>query len=116
MPAWPATLPIAPLLDGYRERPPATTLRTEMDTGPAKLRRRFTSGTRPISVGFVLTKAQLERFDEFYVTVCAGGALSWTWEHPRTLEPVTLRFVELGEYEPITPTQWRVTMQLEVMP
>lgn len=37
MPVWPVTLPQDVLIDGYDEKVPEMTLRTQMDAGPAKV-------------------------------------------------------------------------------
>ncbi len=45
MATWPATLP-APALSSLRETPPDNLIRTQMDKGPAKVRRRTTANVR----------------------------------------------------------------------
>ena len=84
MPAWPASLPQAPLARGYQEAFGDTTLRTQMDAGPDKLRRRFTAGVDSFTTLLRLTKTQAATFESFYKTDTAGGTLAFTWVHPRT--------------------------------
>lgn len=93
MPAWPATLPQYVFAQGYEETFPDEVLRTQMDAGPAKVRRRFTAGTRPFSVQVPLTATQVADFDSFFLNDIAAGALSFDWVHPRTQAAATLRIV-----------------------
>lgn len=117
MPAsWPVTLPQDVLVQGYAEAFPSTTLRTQMDAGPAKTRRRFTASVRPLRVTMPLTRAQVALLDTFYTDTLEGGALEFTWTHPRTLAAVTLRFVSPPQPVPDSGAWWRVDLDLEVLP
>ena len=115
MPAWPGILPTAPLL-GFRETAPDVGLRTKMDSGPAKLRRRFTAGVRPIEVPLVLDDGQLDALADFFETTTAGGTLRFDFVDPRSGAAVKCRFVGPPDYDLIAPTRWRVTLKLEVLP
>lgn len=115
---WPATLPDDVLVDGYDESPPETVVRTEMDAGPAKIRRRFTAGVRPLKVTLDrMTRTQVAALDELYVDTLEGGALPFDWTHPRTLGDVTFRFTRPPRYRPIgSGALWNAELELEVMP
>jgi hypothetical protein len=114
---WPASLPQLVAVEGYEESPPETALRTEMDAGPAKVRRRFTAGVRPITAQLDLDAAQVETLDQFYVTTLAGGALRFDWVDPRNQAAVELRFVRPPVYRPAgSDAAWTAFLQLEVMP
>ena len=116
-PTWPAGLPELVAVDGYEERPPDTALRTRMDAGPAKVRRRFTAGTRPLSVQLDIDAAQVETLDSFYMAALQGGALAFDWTHPRTQAAATLRFLRPPVYRPRTSdAAWRATLELEILP
>jgi len=43
-PLWPPSLPQSPLGDSFAEQPPNLIVRSPMDVGPAKVRRRSTAG------------------------------------------------------------------------
>ncbi len=108
-PTWPASLPQRVAVDGYGEGPPDTTVRTRMDAGPAKVRRRFTAGVRPLSLQIDL--------DGFFGTTLLGGALAFDWVHPRTQAAVTLRFVRPPAYRPLaSDAAWQAVLQLEILP
>ena len=98
MPNWPVTLPVYPLLEGYRETPPNQIIRSQMDQGPAKLRRRTTAAVRLFQVGFMLSQSQIDDLENFYLTTLVGGALSFDFTHPRTGATVTCRFASPPEY------------------
>lgn len=116
MATWPGTLPTAPLLDGYTETPPDTTIRTASDTGPNKIRRRFTAGVRKFMVRTLLTTAQVATLDTLYITTLEGGALPFDWTHPRTGASVSFRFVGPPVYSAVTYGYYNATMSLEIMP
>ena len=118
---WPPSLPAEALLAGLEETPPELRLRTAMDAGPAKVRRRFTAGVRVFSVSLLLTRAQVQTFDEFLLTTVEGGSLPFTWKHPRTGNPIDFRFVELPRYAARAPRQlagdyWSLSFTLEALP
>ena len=116
-PIWPAGLPQLVAVDGYGEQPPDTTLRTRMDAGPAKVRRRFTAGVRPLSVRLDLDATQVGVLDAFYVATLEGGALAFDWVHPRTQAAATLRFVRPPAYRPLSSdAAWSAALQLELLP
>ena len=116
---WPGTLPFRPLLDGYDEAPPDTALRTEMDAGPAKQRRRYTAGPRPVNASILVdSKAKLDIFDAFYVTTLQNGVLAFDWQD-RNGATKTFRFIagkDACKYEPVAPQVWAIRMKLEVLP
>lgn len=116
MPTWPGSLPDIPLVEQFQEQPPNLLLRTEMDAGPAKVRRRATAGVRPMRGLISCTKAQVATLDTFYVTTCVGGSLAFDWTHPRTGAAVSFRFRNPPMYVPDYAESWRVSLDLEAMP
>jgi hypothetical protein len=84
MPAWPGTLPQKPLQSGFNESLKNLVITTQMDSGPAKVRRRFTAGVKKYSVSFLMTSDQLSTFEIFYNDTILGGALSFDFPDPRT--------------------------------
>ncbi len=139
MPTWPTSLPQFVLTRNYKETAPDLVIRTQMDAGPAKVRRRFTAGVRPMEAMLVLTEDQLIVLDNFYLSDCQGGALSFTWTYQRgrqdtdagtdsdigtdtdTLRSVrataTMRFVKPPVSEDVGDGKnYEVTLNLEIMP
>lgn len=88
-----------------------------MDQGPAKTRRRFTAGVRPVKMELpFLTEAQLQDFDDFFVNDLYSGASTFTMTNPRTDTMETYRFVSPPTYQPVGDRQFTVKMDLEQMP
>lgn len=117
MPTWPVSLPeVRP--GGYQETPQNQVLRSEMETGPAKTRRRFTAGTRTIPVQYQLTDAELAVFEAFFDDEIAAGALSFSWPHPRTGQTVTAKILPPGyQIDPVGGgLWWLLSLTIEVQP
>lgn len=116
MPTWPASLPQRVLADGYQETAPRFTIRTQMDAGPAQVRRRFTAGPTPLWVQLRLTFAQKATLDAFYLNDCAGGALPFAWVHPVSRAAVTMRFEGEITYSSAKAGYITAGMGLEILP
>lgn len=91
-PTFPATLPQYVQEGGFSEQIQDQTIESQMDTGPAKIRRRFTKSLRQFSLQMMLTPAQTDTFEAFWQDDCKGGSLPFVWVHPRTRVPSTMRF------------------------
>jgi len=76
---WPASLPQSYLLLGGSETAPNLILRTQMDAGPAKTRKRFTAGVRQMRVQWLMSRSQKDTFDAFYRVTLGGGALPFDY-------------------------------------
>lgn len=121
MATWPATLPQSLLYTLKRSRQSGK-VRSDMDTGPAKQRPRFTATTKDYDGSMILTGAQLTTFYTFYETTLGQGAASFTWIDPITDASATLRFVREPEDTLIVPHDdpdvrvYSVSMSLEQLP
>ena len=116
VPVWPAELPQQLFVNGYSQSFAETTIKSEMDAGPAKVRRRFTAGVEPVSGTMLLTETQLGYLRTFFVDTLLGGSLRFSWTKPpahttacemRFTAPPSWTKVE-GDYE--------VNLSLEVLP
>ena len=79
---WPSVLPQYLLVSGYSEALGNQLLRTEMDAGPAKARRRFTAAPRPVTGEIIVTREQLMFFHLWFGDVLKGGSLRFGWVDP----------------------------------
>ena len=109
METWPSTFLIA--RDGYDETPPDRVLRSKMDVGPDKTRRRSSNAVRPLKLSLTLTDALLVTFDAFYL---ANDAIAFTFPDPRTATNVQARFVSPPKYA-YDETLWKVAVELEIL-
>ncbi len=116
MTTWPITLPAYPLLEKYAEAMPSTSIRTDMDSGPAKIRQRTTAGVRQLSVGYLLSKSQVSDLEGFYSETLKGGSLSFEFTHPRDDTTVLCRFVEPPSYNATNGDYFNVSIGLEILP
>lgn len=79
---WPIELPQIPLRAGYSDTAPNNLLRSDMDTGPAKVRRRSTAKPHIAACSYVFDDAKAMIFEDFAEHTLAGGALAFDWWHP----------------------------------
>ncbi|KKM24795.1 hypothetical protein LCGC14_1601510 [marine sediment metagenome] len=120
MVAWPATLPQSPYLKVTETRQSAT-LRSAMDAGPPKVRRRFTAAVRHIDVVMFLTGPQKTTFDTFFNTTISEGAVSFDWTDPISGGTVSMRFREPPAWTQVRAGTvanklWQAVFALEILP
>lgn len=115
VPVWPTTLPVELLMRGYNQTAADVTLRSSVDAGPAKIRRRFTAGVQPITGNLILSGTELGYLRTFFDTTLLGGSLRFTWREPVTLVSKEFRFT--------APLKWTcdngyydVSLELEMLP
>jgi hypothetical protein len=114
---WPSTLPDCLQLNGYSESIPDQTIRTNMEYGIAKVRRRSSNAVRPVSGSIVVTKEQLDTLKDFYINTLAGGVLRFAWVEPLDGTTVAeMRFTSPPSYSKESPDIFKVNMELEILP
>ena len=117
MPAWPSDLPPRPLVEGFAETAPTLTVRSPMDVGPAKVRRRVTAGVTQLKCSFRLSTTQRASLLTFWQTTLAGGAFSYTWAHPISGAAITCRIVDPPAFTPAAGgVSWVAALNIEVLP
>ena len=89
---WPELLPSGLLAGGFSKQPQGSVIRTAMDAGPKKARRRYTAGTVKYSGKQIFDAAELAVFEQFYHNVLADGVLRFNFTDPVTLEAAEFRF------------------------
>lgn len=115
VPSWPSTLPVELLMRGYSQSSPDLLVKSSVDAGPAKVRRRFTAGVQPVTGNLLLTRTELGYLRTFYDTTLLGGSLRFTWLEPITRTSKEFRFT--------SPIKWNsndgyydVNLELEMLP
>lgn len=112
-PTWPATLQTAPGNDAQRVRP-ANVIRTAMDVGPPKMRRRATNS--PIQWAFTMRVNAAERaaLETFYRTTLAE-VLPFDWQDffVSGYPAATYRFTAAPSYQNVAGDLWNVEIKLE---
>lgn len=117
MPTWPVDLPQFVLRDGYAEGFKDLVVRTKMDTGATKRRRRFSDGPEEHKFTLFLTSDELTIFKTFFDGDLASGSLSFDKIHPRTEVMQTWAFT--GQMPPaasIGADLYSISMPLEMLP
>ncbi|MDT3708176.1 MAG: hypothetical protein ROZ09_15245 [Thiobacillus sp.] len=118
MATWPTTLP-SPEKDGYQITPMAQTIRTEMETGMPRVRRRSAARMDQVTVAWKFTDAQMQIFRTWFnsATDAAGGASWFTIDlavGETGVEPVEARFSGEWTADMLAGINWRVSAKLEV--
>jgi hypothetical protein len=113
---WPSGLPSIVLEEGYAERWAENVIRSPMDVGPAKLRRRSTAAVRRTTAVQLLTTAQVATLKTFYDTTTAYGSLSFDFTDARTGATLEARYVTPPAIAPAAPGYWRAAYDLEILP
>lgn len=119
MTTWPPSLPQTPLQDGFKEEFENNIITTQMDQGPAKVRRRFTAGVQKYDVTFLMSSSQLSTFETFFNDTISQGATSFTFPIPRTGVNDTFRLdMTKGppQIAPLSGGQYRVSFSMERLP
>lgn len=117
MATWPASLPI-PLGSDYMLDFGDPTVRTDMDSGPARVRRRYTAAPDLISVSWKFTESQMAAFRVFietdidygaawfYLSLKDGSAAGMVTREVRFAAPPRAAYIPGG--------YWHVSATLEV--
>ena len=112
-----ATLPAFTefLIETYQETAPNNVIRTQMEIGPDKVRRRGTSAPTPFSGTMLMTSSQVSNLLTFFDTTLNYGAESFDAVHPRTTVAATVRFTAPPQISPMG-ADWQVAMSFEILP
>jgi hypothetical protein len=99
----------------------AIAMRTEMETGPAKVRRRVTAVPQTLEIELSLTRNQVALFQEFWTNSIKLGALAFEWRHPRTGATCDMRITSTPTARPKAPRQsgteyWSLSFGVEILP
>lgn len=110
MASWPTEIKIT--RNSYSETPPDRVVRSNMDVGPAKVRRRSSANVRNIGLKLFLTEEQLDILDAFYLD---NDAAVFDFPNPRTGDSDRARFTGAPSYD-LNETMFDVSVRLEILP
>lgn len=117
LPAYPASLP-KPRAAGYSLSPGSSVIRSDMDGGRARLRRRHRQMPTACEVNAVLRGAQASIFEGWWAETIAEGAQAFTVTLllPTGLQTVTARGAGLPTFGGVMgPDCWELKWQLEIL-
>lgn len=117
---WPADLPQSMQLS-LMETHQAGFIRTPMDAGPAKSRKRFTATTRMHTGTMIMDVDQRASFLTFFESTLEMGSLSFYFTDPGDGNRYTWRFVDVPKFTAIASHNdesgriglWRVNVAIE---
>lgn len=121
MATWPTSLPQSVFMDFVATRQSGM-IRTSMDDGPAKQRKRFSAVSKMFKCNMILNGTQYSTFESFFESDLDFGATSFTWINPITDASATLRFTDVFTPSQLTPDAdpaarlYQISMPLEVLP
>lgn len=117
IPSWPTSLPQTLIAVNYNQSFPDVTIKSDMDAGPAKVRRRFTAGITPVSGVQIYTSAQLATFQEFFEDTLLGGSLRFSWTKPPAhTEACEMRFTAVPTFTILGNGVYEIEIALEILP
>lgn len=120
--SWPGTLPQTMRL-GMVETHQAGFVRTPMDAGPAKTRKRFTFTSRVQTGTMMMTETQRETFETFFTTTLEMGSVTFRFNDPNDGQLYEWKFMDPPKFTAIAAKPantgaigvavWRVNLSLE---
>ena len=118
--AWPTGVRLAQLVGIRRQRQDAV-IRTAMDSGPGKARRRFSAASTFVRVPVQWPGAEYKLFEAWFDADLALGARTFTWDDPINGTQVTMRFRTVPEFALELPGDtdeqwWSAMLDLEILP
>jgi hypothetical protein len=114
---WPSNLQQLINEQGFQIEFGETTLRSEMDVGPQKVRRRYTKPVDEYSTSINIFQSDATAFKQFFNTTLNGGATSFYFNDPFTGTLEVFRFSKPPTISPIgSAGHYRVSMVWEKLP
>jgi len=112
---WPEKLPL-PTVEGYTIQPSDAIIRTEMESGLARQRRRFTHAPSRISVRWIMRREQFAIFEAWYYWFAQEGG---AWFEVELLGGIGLvaqqaRFTRQFQAQLLGRVLWEIRSELEI--
>lgn len=115
MTAWPVGVPSEFEISGYQEPFTDSSIKSSMDAGPPKRRRRFSAMTREMSGNIIMTGSEVTDLETFYYdTIKQVG--EFTFLHPRKGTTINVVFNGAPSVNAIGPDLFQVGIKFEVQP
>ena len=119
IPSWASQpLPQSPQ-KGFTESIGLNIIRSPMDAGPAKQRRRSV-GVNTMDLSFIMTTAQTVSLESF-INNTLSGVKRFSFPHPRTSATVEVRIVPESDgtffkLQYLAPGYWQTSLKFEILP
>lgn len=93
-----------------------TLIRSDMDVGPTKVRRRFSKGIEKLNTQIWIVRSLYNTFYNFYNTTLNGGVKSFQYNHPITATPTEFRFSGVPKIDYVGGDTFSISMVWETVP
>lgn len=115
MTTWPGTIPNEFEREGYQEGFANNVIKSNVDSGPPKRRRRTSANIKTLQGRIQMTTAETELLETFFYDT-VGEANEFDFTHPRKETTISVVFSEPPTLVQIGPDLWSVSIKLEVQP
>ncbi len=113
---WPTSLPDKVQSDSFSLNIGETVVKSDIDIGPQKVRRRFTKQIDNISATMQMTSAQYQTLLDFFRVDLNGGTSQFVFNHPISGASTYMRFMSPPVFRAIGGVMFEVTLNWEIMP
>ena len=110
---WPTDIPFCLLMQGYLEERQPVVIRSPVDSGPQKVRRRYTRPLNGIIGALVVTLEQLDSFWLFFDTTLQGGTFTFEVPNQITGEMKECRFLQPPRISAINEDKYNLEVVIE---
>lgn len=110
---WPASLDQCFLIGGFSQQNRPVVIRSEVDAGPPKVRRRYTKPIRNVTGAIKADKAQTVALNTFFDVTLQGGVKRFQFTNPITDTLEEFRFIDPPVITPLTSNHFLINMNLE---
>jgi len=107
---WPTDIPDCP--QTWNETPIEVRVRTDVDTGPAKVRRRFTKSLLQVEWGLTMAKDKYAIWQTFFEVTLRNGIDTFMYPHPYTGVDIEMRFAGVPQIQ-MGPTAFQISCTME---
>lgn len=114
--AWPGSLPQKLETEGFSRGIGANTIRSNMEVGLDKIRKRYTKQIDPLSGTMKIDRTQYTALQTFYLVTLNAGILPFEFTDPITNTTTEYRFTSPPSFRSIGGNYFVVTLNWEVMP
>lgn len=109
---WPTSIPQLLRLDGQKAQRKNNVIRTQMDAGPSKARKRYTVSEKLFEGTIIVTEEERQILENWYRDTLGDGTLRFAMKDPQSLQLSEFRFTE--DYTEVSlEGLWKITMKLE---
>ncbi len=113
---YPVLLPDAPQRNGFNQKQQNNTIRSSVDVGEAKVRRRYTVPLKDEKWSMILDPVQLPIFQDWFDTDLQSGVLRFSFADPLTDITKEYRFKDMPAFTPYgTCGSYTVSFNVEQM-